>query len=70
MLTRDADRAKSVTIYLPARNPRLEAAEGRVLSAEDVDVVKRITGVDDVKPIEAMVGTGWPLITTTAPGAT
>ena len=70
MLTRDADRAKSVTIYLPARNPRLEAAEGRVLSAEDVDLVKRITGVDDVKPIEAMVGTGWPLITTTAPGAT
>jgi Xaa-Pro aminopeptidase len=63
-------RTKSVTIYLPARNPGLEAAEGRVLSAEDVDLVKRIAGVDDVKPIEAMVGTGWPLVTTTAPGAT
>ncbi|HWM29987.1 MAG TPA: aminopeptidase P N-terminal domain-containing protein, partial [Woeseiaceae bacterium] len=63
-------RTKSVTIYLPARNPKLEAAEGRVLSADDVDLVKRIAGVDDVKPIEAMVGTGWPLITTTEPGAT
>jgi Xaa-Pro aminopeptidase len=63
-------RTKSVTIYLPARNPRLEAAEGRVLSAEDVDLVKRIAGVDDVKPIEAMVGNDWPLIATTAPGAT
>lgn len=55
-------RAKTTTIYLPARNPRLEAAEGRVLSAEDVDVVKRIAGVDDVKPLQAMVGTNWPLI--------
>ena len=63
-------RTKSVTIYLPARNPKLEAAEGRVLSADDVDLVKRIAGVEDVKPVEAMVGTGWPLIATTAPGAT
>src|ERR1700752_2697769 len=41
-------RTKKVTLYLPARNPRLEAAEGRVLSAEDVDVVKRISGADQV----------------------
>src|ERR671911_999507 len=34
-------RTNKVTIYLPARNPRLEAAEGRVLSAEDGDLVKR-----------------------------
>jgi Xaa-Pro aminopeptidase len=34
-------RTKTVTIYLPPRNARLEAAEGRVLSAEDVDLVKR-----------------------------
>jgi Xaa-Pro aminopeptidase len=62
-------RIKTVTLYLPARNPRLEAAEGRVLSAEDVDVVKRIAGVDDVQPLERMVGTNWPLVSTNAAGS-
>jgi Xaa-Pro aminopeptidase len=55
-------RSKKVTIYLPARNPRLEAAEGRVLSAEDVDLVKRISGVDEVRPVSEMAGTNWPLV--------
>jgi Xaa-Pro aminopeptidase len=59
-------RAKTATIYLPARNPRLEAAEGRVLSAEDAELVKRISGVDDVKPLSEMVGNNWPLVP--APG--
>jgi Xaa-Pro aminopeptidase len=54
-------RTKTVTIYLPPRNARLEAAEGRVLSAEDVELVKRIAGVDDVKPVTEMVGGNWPL---------
>jgi Xaa-Pro aminopeptidase len=53
-------RTKTVTAYLQARNPRLEAAEGRVLSAEDADQVKRLTGVTDVKPVEAMQGNNWP----------
>jgi Xaa-Pro aminopeptidase len=55
-------RAKKATIYLPARNPRLEAAEGRVLSAEDVELVKRISGVDEVRPLAEMSGTNWPLV--------
>jgi Xaa-Pro aminopeptidase len=55
-------RTKKATIYLPARNPRLEAAEGRVLSAEDVDLVKRVSGADDVKPLTDMVATNWPVI--------
>lgn len=55
-------RTKRVTIYLPARNPQLEAAEGRVLSAEDADLVKRISGADEVKPLQEMVGTNWPLV--------
>ena len=62
-------RTKTVTIYLPPRNPRLEAAEGRVLSAEDVDLVKRIAGVDDVKAVTEMTemtGGNWPI--GTAPG--
>ena len=49
-------RTKSVTIYLPPRNARLEAAEGRVLSAEDADLVKRVAGVDDVKPVTLAPG--------------
>ena len=55
-------RTKKVTLYLPPRNPRLEAAEGRVLSAEDADLVKRISGADDVLPLQQMVGSNWPVI--------
>jgi Xaa-Pro aminopeptidase len=55
-------RTKKVTIYLPARNPRLEAAEGRVLSAEDAELVQRLSGVDEVRPLRDMVATGWPLV--------
>jgi Xaa-Pro aminopeptidase len=54
-------RSKQVTIYLPRRNPRLEAAEGRVLSAEDGQLVMRISGVSEVQPLEAMSATNWPL---------
>src|SRR5687767_6358708 len=61
-------RRKTVTIFLPARNPRLEAAEGRVLSAEDAELVKRIAGVDDVKSLQEMVGTNWPLVAAGSPG--
>jgi Xaa-Pro aminopeptidase len=53
-------RTRTVTLYLLARNPRLEAAEGRVLSAEDADLVRRISGVDAVKPLQEMIGTEWP----------
>jgi Xaa-Pro aminopeptidase len=63
-------RTKTVTLYLPVRNPRLEAAEGRVLSAEDADLVMRISGVDRVLPVQQMVDTNWPLIATSgAPAA-
>jgi Xaa-Pro aminopeptidase len=61
-------RAKRVTIYLPPRNQRLEAAEGRVLSADDVEPVKRISGVDDVKPVSEVSIGGWPLATTSSDG--
>src|SRR5262245_37143155 len=62
-------RTKKVTIYLPARNPRLEAAEGRVLSAEDAELVKSISGADEVKPLQQMVDTNWPLIGTASPAS-
>ncbi len=49
-------RSRKVTLYLPPRNKRLEAAEGKVLSADDADLVKRLTGVDDVQSTDAMRG--------------
>ena len=41
-------RTRKVTLYLPPRNARLEAAEGKVLSSEDAELAKRLTGVDQV----------------------
>jgi Xaa-Pro aminopeptidase len=51
-------RRRKATLYLPPRNPRLESAEGRVLSAEDAELAKKLTGADDVLGTDAM-GTNW-----------
>ena len=37
-------RTRTAALYLPRRNTRLEAAEGRVLSADDAELVRRLTG--------------------------
>jgi Xaa-Pro aminopeptidase len=49
-------RTRKVTLYLPPRNPRLESAEGRVLSAEDAALVRQLTGADIVKSTDEMRG--------------
>jgi Xaa-Pro aminopeptidase len=59
-------RTRTATLYLPRRNTRLEAAEGRVLSADDGELVKRITGVDAVAPVDAM-RENWPPAAAAAP---
>ena len=41
-------RDRKVTLFLPPRDEALERAEGKVLSADDADAVKRLTGVDGV----------------------
>jgi Aminopeptidase P, N-terminal domain len=41
-------RTRKATLFLPARNARLERSEGRVLAAADVDLAKSLTGVADV----------------------
>lgn len=41
-------RTRRTTLYLPHRNERRERSEGRVLSAEDADLVRSLTGVDAV----------------------
>ena len=61
-------RSRTATIYLPPRNARLEAAEGRVLSADDADLVKRVSGVSEVQPLQAMTAAGWPLVSGAADG--
>jgi len=53
-------RSRKVTLYLPPRNERLERSEGKVLSAADGDLVKRLTGVDEVLSTEAM-DARWPI---------
>jgi Xaa-Pro aminopeptidase len=52
-------RSRRVTLYLPPRNERLERNEGKVLSAEDGELVRRLTGVDEVRAL-AHMGTAWP----------
>lgn len=55
-------RNKGVTLYLPHRDEGREGGEGKVLSAEDEELVKKLTGVDRVRGLEYLgndlVGTG------------
>jgi len=41
-------RRRRAALYLPHRNERREAAEGKLLSAEDAAYVKQLSGVDEV----------------------
>ncbi len=52
-------RNRTVTLYLPPRNERLERSEGKVLSADDVDLVKRLVGANEVRSTASMIG-DWP----------
>ncbi len=51
-------RTRKVTLFLPPRNERLERSEGKVLSAEDADLVRQLTGVDAVASARTM-GEEW-----------
>lgn len=54
-LTIDGKTGRSV-IYLPPRNEKHERSDGPSLSDEDGDIVLRRTGIDEVRPISALVG--------------
>lgn len=43
---------RQVTIYLPHRDEAAESNQGKVLSAEDSELIKQLVGVDHVKGIE------------------
>jgi Xaa-Pro aminopeptidase len=45
---------KKATIYLPHRNEAREKSEGKLLSAEDADLVKRLSGIDNVSGLEML----------------
>jgi Xaa-Pro aminopeptidase len=47
-------RDHTVTLFLPPRDEALERAEGRILSADDAEVVRRLTGVDKVASTKTM----------------
>jgi Xaa-Pro aminopeptidase len=52
-------RTRKATLFVPPRNRRLEAAEGRVLSAEDASQLKALIGVDEVQDTELMRSGNW-----------
>lgn len=47
-------RTKKSALYLPHRDEPRERNEGKMLSAEDAEEVKKLTGVDTVDGLEAM----------------
>lgn len=49
-------RTRRVTLYLPPRNARLEAAEGKILSADDAELARKLTGADEVRSTDEMRG--------------
>lgn len=49
----DGER-KTSTLYLPHRNESRERAEGKSLSAEDAEMVKKLTGIESVASSEAL----------------
>lgn len=45
-------RSRQTTLYLPHRDEGRERGEGKILSAEDAELVKELTGVDQVHGVE------------------
>jgi len=47
-------RNQRSAIYLPHRDPDRERNEGKILSAEDGDLIKQLTGIDQVRSVEQL----------------
>ena len=47
-------RDRQATLLLPPRDARLESAEGKIISADDAELVKRLTGVKTVASTTSM----------------
>lgn len=46
--------AQGTNLYLPHRNEARERSEGTVLSAEDAEMIRTLSGIDAVYPLEAL----------------
>lgn len=46
--------SRTASLYLPHRNAGRERGEGKLLSAEDAELVSRLSGIDNVYPVELM----------------
>jgi Xaa-Pro aminopeptidase len=51
-------RSRKATLYLPHRDEARERNEGKLLTAEDAELIKKLTGVDSVIGVELM-GRNW-----------
>ncbi|MGP0069992.1 MAG: aminopeptidase P N-terminal domain-containing protein [Isosphaeraceae bacterium] len=51
-------RDRKASLFLPPRDAGLESAEGRVIAAEDAEMVKRVTGVSAVASTHELGGEG------------
>jgi Xaa-Pro aminopeptidase len=51
-------RTRKVTLILPPRNERLERSEGKVLSADDAELARQLTGADAIASTRSM-GEEW-----------
>jgi Xaa-Pro aminopeptidase len=49
----DGERRRT-SLYLPHRNERREASEGKLLSAEDAELARELTGIDAVYGVELL----------------
>ena len=47
-------RSKTTTLYLPHRDEGMERSQGKVLSAEDAELVMQLTGIENVKGYERL----------------
>ncbi len=45
---------RTASLYLPHRNSGRESSEGKVLSAEDADLIKKLSGIDNVYGAEML----------------
>jgi Xaa-Pro aminopeptidase len=63
-------RSRKATLLLPPRDARLEQAEGKVLSADDAELVRSLVGVDGVASTAATGGDWLRGLVGGRPGAT
>ncbi|WP_336516958.1 Xaa-Pro peptidase family protein [Pollutibacter soli] len=46
--------SRTATLYLPHRNAGRERGEGKMLSAEDIDLIKQLSGIDNVYGVDLL----------------